>query len=302
MKQHFLMQEEERKNLEGVIPKRLRLYSERAVVPTCAGGGLKLFLIIIRHVGKSYHRVFGTYKVAQLPKRKNLDIQLFFVRESELVAWLVSQRGTKKTMQRFPDNLLTIPERSITGKFEFYPPTDGHYYLVLDNRHSVHTPKGVDIEVFEEWSELAETAEYVVTTVPPSDRSLLEEVLRMIREARTDLMIVTPYIDMTVLNELLDKIADGTKVLVVTRKREEFKGKEKIATFDVLNSRLGEGHTVNQFVHARVVIKDQQEVLISSADLSHDSLVGLYNAGIVSSNPKIVGRMVDFFRKVRAKT
>ena len=41
--------------------------------------------------------------------------------------------------------------------------------------------------------------------------------------------------------------------------------------------------------------------ILYPADLSHDSLVGQYNAGIVTSNPESVGRLIGFFKSLRMR-
>ena len=142
----------------------------------------------------------------------------------------------------------------------------------------------------------------VVMTSPPVDRSLLEEVIRLLQESKSHLMIVTPYVDMEVMNEIQKRLDEGITVYIVTRPKSDFGGDRAKAAFDYLRQAVKGNHTTNGQVHARFIVSDYDKVLVSSADLSHDSLIAQYNAGIVCSHPEIVRRMVDYFQSIWANS
>lgn len=168
------------------------------------------------------------------------------------------------------------------------------------NRYSWRTPKTVDIEANERWGEIIPEDVIIdaVTTSPPDDRSLLDEFIRLIGEARSRLMVATPYIDMQVMNEIQKKINEGVEVYVITRRRQDFGGDQAKAAFDYLRRMLKGNHAINKQVHARFIVSDYDKVLVSSADLSHDSLIAEFNAGMVCTEPGIVKKMEEYFRLI----
>jgi len=50
--------------------------------------------------------------------------------------------------------------------------------------------------------------------------------------------------------------------------------------------------------HARMIIIDSKEVLISTADLTRDQLYDEFNAGIWSENPDTVHAAINFFENI----
>ena len=252
------------------------------------------------------HRIFGRIQVYQPvdPRApKNLDIAFYIMDEDGFIEWL-DRRARQNASLIPPPNPLLKTNRVKTRDWNFVTPRGGRYWLVWDNRYSGFTPKTIYHEAVEEWDETIPESSVadIVTTSPPVDRSLLEEVIRLIRESKSHLMIVTPYVDMEVMNEIQKKLDDGVTVYIVTRPKSDFGGDRAKAAFNYLRRAVKGNHTTNGQVHARFIVSDYDKVLVSSADLSYDSLVAQYNAGIVCSRPEVVRRMVDYFQSIWASS
>ena len=54
----------------------------------------------------------------------------------------------------------------------------------------------------------------------------------------------------------------------------------------------------NPIVHTRLIIVDEKEIIVSSADMSRAQFFDEYNAGIWTKNPEVVRNAVDFFNNV----
>lgn len=252
------------------------------------------------------HRIFGKIQVYQPvePRApKNLDIAFYIMDEGGLIEWLDRRAQQNASLIRPPNPLLKT-NRVKTYDWNFVTPSSGRYWLIWDNRYSTYKPKTIYREAVEEWDEIVPESSVtdVVTTSPPVDRSLLEEAIRLLQESKSYLMIVTPYVDMEVMNEIQKKLDEGVAVYIVTRPKSDFGGERAKAAFDYLRRSVKGNHRINGQVHARFIVSDYDKVLVSSADLSYDSLVAQYNAGIVCSLPGIVRSMADYFQSIWANS
>ena len=153
----------------------------------------------------------------------------------------------------------------------------------------------------EEWDESISDTD-VVTTIPPQDKSLNVDVIKIIEETETSLQIISPYIDMSLMNELITKKQQGIVIQIITRPTNEFKGKAKKDAFNNLKAHLKKNHRTNEAIHSRIIISDQSKILVSSADLTLDSLRAQYNAGIITSDLQLVTKLVEYFKTVWRKS
>jgi hypothetical protein len=131
-------------------------------------------------------------------------------------------------------------------------------------------------------------------TQPPLTKNLLKIVERMIKDVKEEILIVSPYLDNQVLNILIPRAKDGIKVSVITRPLNHFNRKESKAAWNLLAGNPNIDHRYNEMCHSRMIVMDKSVVLVSSADISHDSLEGLFNAGILTDNPVIVRKSIEF--------
>lgn len=132
-------------------------------------------------------------------------------------------------------------------------------------------------------------------------REIYEKIVEMFDRAERSVKICTPYPD--ILYEKLVDLATIKKldVKVISRPKDDMSrvpdvARRRIAksVIDIL-SKATQGHQTNHLVHARLIIIDNQEVLVSSADLNHDSLISQYNAGIYTRDSKTVQNACAFF-------
>jgi hypothetical protein len=124
----------------------------------------------------------------------------------------------------------------------------------------------------------------------------------MIQKAKNELRISSPFIDMY-YEDIINKIQENPNLMVrlITRPKGEIKGlREKIANnvIDMLNT-VTRGNVIqSRTVHSRMVIVDDNELLVSSADLTRDQLFDEFNAGIWTTDKEAIKRAVDFFDNI----
>lgn len=251
----------------------------------------------IDHIGKTNHKILGSFSVNQTIPNNILDINFYVLTLQQFIEWVTKSRG----IYMLPNQPLIIYQKVSKENFKLEIGRSEDVCFVFDNRYSFNTPKQISTSIHEEWDEGVNPKLDVITTVPPSDRGLSNDVNRIIFIAKNNLKIMTPYIDMTVLDLILSKVRSGVEVKIITRTRKEVEGKDKKATFDHIRNELDRNHKVSEFLHSRVIIRDEVEALLSSADLTHDSLVSQFNAGILSSDPKVVEKLLDYFNLVWTK-
>jgi phosphatidylserine/phosphatidylglycerophosphate/cardiolipin synthase-like enzyme len=117
----------------------------------------------------------------------------------------------------------------------------------------------------------------------------------MITRTKKDLKVISPYIDTSFLQEIFSRQSQGVTVMIVTRPDKDFTGKDKIAALRYIKQYIKSNRKTNELVHSRVFIRDNEQALISSADITHDSLVGQFNAGVLLSDPSVIKKLLDYF-------
>ncbi len=132
-------------------------------------------------------------------------------------------------------------------------------------------------------------------------KQIHDKTLEMLDNASQTIRISSLYVDMLYEN-IIDVIQENNiEVKIIVRPRKDIQGiREKISksVLDILSiSTRGKVRT-NPIVHARMLIVDDKEVLISTSDLTRDQLFDEYNAGIWTRNPTIVENAIKFFDNV----
>lgn len=132
-------------------------------------------------------------------------------------------------------------------------------------------------------------------------KQIHDKILEMLGGATQTIRISSLYVDMLYEN-IIDVIQENdVEVRMIVRPRKDIQGiREKIAksVLDILSiSTRGKVRT-NPVIHARMLIIDDKEVLISTSDLTRDQLFDEYNAGIWTRNPTIVESAIKFFDNV----
>lgn len=274
-------------------------YNETFQVSTAAQG-LRLIYRSIDHVGKVNHVLHGSFTVAQPNPNMIHDIKFCILDQLQFMNWLLYLVRTSSSFT-IPSEYIYNSGQVPQGSFRIPISSNNTAYFILDNRYSTITSKEVTVSIYEEWDEQILSLD-VVTTIPPEDKSLSEAVERIIGESKNDLKIITPYIDMSLITELLEKLRQGVNIQIVTRPINEFKGKDKKSASSYIRKYLDKNHKVNTDIHARMIIRDSVEALVSSADLTQDSLLAQFNAGIIVSDTNVIRKLLDYFNRVWARS
>ena len=123
-------------------------------------------------------------------------------------------------------------------------------------------------------------------------------IRRMLHSAKSEIKILSPYIEL-LHDELIKLITEKPNLSfkVITRpKGEQAKHNQKI--IDLLN-KYTKGNCKNHWkLHSRIVIVDNQEVLISSSDLDRNGLIDQYNAGLWTRDKETVEDAIKFFENI----
>lgn len=76
--------------------------------------------------------------------------------------------------------------------------------------------------------------------------------------------------------------------------------RERIAknVVDLLNIAVKGNVVQSNVIHSRIVIIDDAEVLVSSADLTRDQLFDEFNAGVWTADKETVKKAIEFFENL----
>lgn len=256
----------------------------------------------VNHSGKNNHTMSGKFAVIQNENDKNLDVRFYVLTEFQLANWFLGNIGGSTSRFPYPSDCICSSSKPVkVGGFKIPISNGFHAYFIIDNRHSSSKPKEVKISITEEWDEDVSSLD-VVTTIPPHDKSLKQDVERLIRHALGDLKIITPYIDMSLVSELLQRNGDDVHIEIITRSRNDFTEKGVKEAFDHISKALDKNHKINEHIHSPVIIRDGLEALVSSADLTDDSLLGQFNTGVIVSEPAIINKLLEYFKTTWQKS
>lgn len=146
----------------------------------------------------------------------------------------------------------------------------------------------------------------LVTTKPSTRleerrREIYNKTKNMIKLASEEIRISTLRMDV-LHDELIDRLYDDpeldVKILTSTGRPSGSNSKMKRAVMDEMIKRTEGNVREDELIHTRLVIADDQEALISSADLTRDQLNDEFNAGIYLKDPGTVQAAIDFFEDI----
>lgn len=260
--------------------------------------GLKLFPYQIELTGRKNINLKINFEVLQ-PTSYKRDIRLYILTEKQFLDWIPNIMG-QSGLLAFPKYCIHYSGQVVKANFEFRP-KENMYYFFFDNRYSSFTIKNIRVSIIEEWDEEEPTTKLAVT-LHPKEKSLFENISRIIKDSKEQLLITTPYLDSTLMDEIIEQFKQGVEIKILTRPRNEMINKDSRVAFDYLQENLKQLLRVNTYIHSRIIIKDKTEVLVSSADLLRDSFRTLFNAGITTTEKNIVKKTLDYFDKVWAKS
>ena len=125
----------------------------------------------------------------------------------------------------------------------------------------------------------------------------------MLNSAENEIKILSPFIDMMYedIIDLAENNPDLSIKLITRPSKDNNKGtRVKIGrnALDLLKIATRGNLKTNEILHARMIIVDDKEALISSADLTRDQLIDEFNAGIWIRDKETVKRATEFFDNI----
>lgn len=133
-------------------------------------------------------------------------------------------------------------------------------------------------------------------------KEIHDVISKMLHNAQKEIRIASPYIDMfyeDIINLTNEK--PNLTIKIITRPKALVKGlRERIArnVVDLLDMSTKGNVITSSLVHSRIIIIDDVEALISSADLTRDQLFDEFNAGIWTADRITVKKAIDFFENL----
>ncbi len=132
-------------------------------------------------------------------------------------------------------------------------------------------------------------------------KQIHDKIIEMMNSAQHNIRIISLYVDM-LYEKIIEVAGQGTvSVQVLARPKAGVRGaRSKIIknVIDLIKVATKGNIRENPTVHARMVIIDDTEALISSADFTRDQLYDEYNAGIWTKSPEVVKQAIAFFDNV----
>lgn len=260
----------------------------------------KIFPFSIKHYGKINHKIIYEFNVEQSEPGVNHKMYCSVFSERQLADLYLRNLTSHRSDMTLSDlHKIGHFVKDTKDLHKFTITDDVKLYFVFTNWYVSTITKNIHLKIFEEWDVEKNTGDLdLFTTAPPYDKSLLKQSEKMIETTHENLKIITPYIDMSLILLLLEKFDSGTNIRIITRSRSDFSGKSAKEAFDNLKRKLGVNHKENSLIHSRILIKDDSEILVSSSDLTQDSLLGQFNAGIVSKDKHMIQKLSNYFENV----
>lgn len=148
---------------------------------------------------------------------------------------------------------------------------------------------------------------YFVHTSPIYDENIhVKEIYDKIREAfnnaNSTVRIISPYIDM-LYEDIIDlkNKKSSLDVRIITRPKKDIQGmRKRIANnvVDLLNTATRGNLKTLEIIHSRLIIIDDQELIISSADLTREGLYDEFNAGIYTKDTETIRNCIKYFDNI----
>ncbi len=287
------------------IHKKVKVY-ENVITVSARTNSIKYFEHSVSHIGKTNHKIYGNFSVNQPQGFNDQDIKIYIMTDIQLADWSLNYAGYKPLGETYreipsPKEYHYSSGRQKKADFDITVVDENHLFFIFDNSFSERRDKSVNIVIWEEWDEIPNMLD-LLTTIPPQDRSLSEAVKQIFLSAKQKLKIITPYIDMLLVSDLLDLHQKGITITVITRIKKDFDGKGAKTAFDHIHDALRKNHRTNELIHSRILICDDAVALVSSADLTQDSLIGQFNAGTMLSDVSTIKKLNSYFDQVWQKS
>ncbi len=144
--------------------------------------------------------------------------------------------------------------------------------------------------------EMLKVEQELACTLPPK-REIRSMVEQMLVRAKETVRITSPYFDGSMVDPLV-KLADrGVHVSLITRPKETQPQKAHSQALDVAAKR-GINVKFDKMIHARLLLVDDAEALVSSADLTADSLDSNREVAVRTVSLNAIRKSRQFFDEI----
>lgn len=201
--------------------------------------------------------------------------------------------------------------KKVGDKEEYIPPTDSTSFAIL-SLLSTCPPISISLEEYmfkniqyEQRINLHKP--YFVHTSPIYMKKLpVKEIYEKIKggleNAKYDIRIISPYIDMH-YEDIINLRSQNPKltIKIITRPKKDIKGtRGRIGknALDLLKIAIKGNLKTLDIIHSRLIIIDDQELIISSADLTREGLFDEFNAGIYTRDEETIKKGIDYFENI----
>jgi len=122
-----------------------------------------------------------------------------------------------------------------------------------------------------------------------SDKYIYDYINDLILTAAKNIVVVSPWIHTCrhLLDNLVDALNKKIKVTIITRDPTLTKKDEKTENLDFVKEK-GAKIIYDNHLHAKIILVDDETVVISSANLTSYSLVNTHELGVYSKNKDLI--------------
>lgn len=184
-------------------------------------------------------------------------------------------------------------------------------YNISDERFQIYSelynPKTELVKWIAQWKEIRNLDFSIKHEHFFLERRHLDDFSKeLISHAKFDVLIANPYIqDCDLSNTLMEASKNGINVQIISRPPEDKHSKYLKKKQDYHSKLKQEGISLfyDAKVHAKLIVVDRAIAIISSMNFYADSSAGVsWEAGLVSTNQKVVNSIANSFSKVLADT
>lgn len=118
-----------------------------------------------------------------------------------------------------------------------------------------------------------------------------------IRELKNDLLIISPFIQKGITEELLPRTKIGIRVITRFNLRDFYSGVSDIEALEMLLVRNAQIKGVRN-LHAKVYIFDHARAFVTSANLTETALTRNHEFGVTTDNADLVASAVKYFEEL----
>lgn len=144
---------------------------------------------------------------------------------------------------------------------------------------------------YEKLPPLERPFELIFTT--PKDKMIKDRSINLIEDTQNELLVAC-YLDDSIASFIIDVVKRGAKVKAIFRHITR-PGNKK--AFKMLKKNGAEVR-VNRESHARFLVSDEREAMISSSDLTRDSFYDHFEAGVITNDKETIKKTREFFYKI----